>query len=61
MGAAPSHEEVGDDVADPGDSDEDDIIKIPHNRYAVSLTNNIVYHIPNCRIGKYSICMVRLR
>lgn len=37
MGATPSHEDDGDDVADPEDSDEEDIIKIQNNRYRVSL------------------------
>lgn len=36
MGATPSHEDDGGDVADPDDSDEDDIIKIQNNRRRVS-------------------------
>lgn len=44
MGATPSHEDVGDDVAEPEDSDDDDIIKIQNNRYRVSQKKNTQFH-----------------
>lgn len=37
MGATPSHEDDGDNVADPEDSDDDDdILKMQNGRYRVS-------------------------
>lgn len=38
MGATPSHEDDGENVADPEDSDDDDdILKMQNGRYRVSL------------------------
>lgn len=42
MGATPSHEDDGDDVAGTEDSDDDDdVIKMQHARYRVSETDFI--------------------
>lgn len=44
MGATPSHENDGDDVAGTDSDDDDDIIKIqPNARYRVSKIKSIEY------------------
>lgn len=45
MGATPSHEDDGDDVAGTEDSDDDDeVIKMQHARFRVSCLMRVYFH-----------------
>lgn len=53
MGATPSHEDDGDDVADPESDDDDDVIKIQNNRFRVSY----LFVLPVISISTYGLLL----